>query len=151
RFAGHGSGHGVGLCVIGSTKLAIAGETAAQILRRYFPGTEIGTVGPRLTAAPPERPTLSATARPAPAPPPAPPPALPPATAATADVIVSLPEGDEGERAVTTSLVRRERDDLVKALGVPAPRRLAVRFHPTTEAFERFTGRPWFTLGAVTV
>src|SRR5439155_25395221 len=70
---------------------------------------------------------------------------------ATADVVVSLPEGDEGERAVTTSLVRRERDDLVKALGVPSPRRLAVRFHPTTEAFELFTGRPWFTLGAVTV
>src|SRR5262249_54819555 len=58
RFAGRGAGHGVGMCVIGSTKLAISGESAQQILARYFPGTEIGSVGPRLTAAPTERPTI---------------------------------------------------------------------------------------------
>src|SRR5499427_6308839 len=55
RFTGHGNGHGVGLCVIGSAKLAANGETARQILERYFPGTTIGTTGPRLTAAPPDR------------------------------------------------------------------------------------------------
>ena len=41
RFTGHGSGHGVGMCVIGSAKLAERGTTAAAILARYFPGLEI--------------------------------------------------------------------------------------------------------------
>jgi stage II sporulation protein D len=202
RFTGHGNGHGVGLCVIGSAKLAANGKTARQILERYFPGTTIGTIGPRLTAAPPDR------DRPSIAPPPrttaaSPPPSVntPVASAASAapssttakpatpapagaaadpsasaapttspsststvtaaspvaaasvavaatDVVISLPEGDEGERAVITSLVRRERDELARALGVEAPPRLTIRFHPTTDAFERMSGRPWFTLGS---
>jgi stage II sporulation protein D (peptidoglycan lytic transglycosylase) len=41
RIDGHGSGHGVGLCVIGSAKLAEQGRTAAEILARYFPGLQI--------------------------------------------------------------------------------------------------------------
>src|SRR5205823_9791564 len=41
RFNGHGSGHGVGLCVIGSAKLAERGVNADAILARYFPGLEI--------------------------------------------------------------------------------------------------------------
>lgn len=166
RFTGHGNGHGVGLCVIGSAKLAQNGETAPQILERYFPGTTIGAIGPRLTAVPPdrERPTVappqrttSVTPPPAlPAPPAnavaaAPVTAAPPASsvaAAATDVVISLPEGDEGERTVITSLVRRERDELAQALGVQAPSRLTIRFHPTTDAFERTSGRPWFTLGS---
>ena len=146
RFAGHGAGHGVGMCVIGSTKLAIAGETATQILARYFPGTNIGAVGPRLTAAPPERPSIgpappavaTAAVRPAPAP-----------VGAAPDVAVSLPEGDEGERPVVLGMVRRERDAMAKTLGVRAPVPLVVRFQPTTDAYERATGQPWFTMGAV--
>jgi SpoIID/LytB domain protein len=43
RFSGHGSGHGVGMCVIGSTRLAVAGQSASEILHRYFPGLTIGT------------------------------------------------------------------------------------------------------------
>jgi len=194
RFPGHGNGHGVGLCVIGSAKLAEKGETARQILERYFPGTTIGTIGPRLTAAPPDRdrpsiappprttvatpsPSVSApaastapaasssttakpaaevpaTAPPAPVAPAAPSPSAAPSTSASSatstatDVVISLPEGDEGERAVITSLVRRERDELARALGVEAPSRLTIRFHPTTDAFERMSGRPWFTLGS---
>ena len=50
---------------------------------------------------------------------------------------------------VMASLVRRERDAVAKSLGVPAPPRVTVSFQPTTDAFERITGRPWFTLGAV--
>ena len=146
RFAGRGAGHGVGMCVIGSTKLAIAGETAGQILARYFPGTEIGPIGPRLTAAPSERPTISAP----PARPPA--PGAPPATAAVTvpppDVTVSLAEGDEGERGAIGAMVLRERDAVSRAMNVPAPGRLSVRFQPTTDAFERTTGRPWFMLGS---
>jgi stage II sporulation protein D len=44
RFTGHGYGHGVGLCVIGSVRLAVRGATAASILERYFPGTTIGSI-----------------------------------------------------------------------------------------------------------
>jgi SpoIID/LytB domain protein len=194
RFTGRGNGHGVGLCVIGSAKLAEKGETARQILERYFPGTTIGTIGPRLTAAPPDRdrpsiappprttvatpsPSVSApaastapaesssttpkpaaevpaTAPPAPVAAAAPSPSAAPSTSASSatstatDVMISLPEGDEGERAVITSLVRHERDELARALGVEAPSRLTIRFHPTTDAFERMSGRPWFTLGS---
>src|SRR5439155_16463420 len=46
RFSGHGAGHGVGLCVIGSARLAERpGVTAATILARYFPGLEISAGG----------------------------------------------------------------------------------------------------------
>ena len=147
RFEGHGYGHGVGLCVIGSAKLASAGESARQILERYFPGTTIGIVGPRLTAAPPDRDSPS----PAPPPPPraaAAPPAAPVSIGAPADIVISLPDGDEVERAAIATLLRRERDALSKSLGVAAPARLSVRFHPTTESFERLAGHPWFTLGS---
>ena len=41
RFTGHGSGHGVGMCVIGSARLAERGVSAEEILARYFPGLEI--------------------------------------------------------------------------------------------------------------
>ena len=46
HLRGHGAGHGVGLCVIGSSRLANRGETAAAILARYFPGTSIGAWQP---------------------------------------------------------------------------------------------------------
>jgi SpoIID/LytB domain protein len=45
RFAGHGYGHGVGMCVIGSVRLASGGVSAASILERYFPGTTLGPGG----------------------------------------------------------------------------------------------------------
>jgi stage II sporulation protein D len=41
RFTGRGSGHGVGLCVIGSARLAAEGRTPGEILGRYFPGLTI--------------------------------------------------------------------------------------------------------------
>jgi stage II sporulation protein D len=44
RFSGHGSGHGVGMCVIGSARLAERGKSAADILKRYFPGLRIADV-----------------------------------------------------------------------------------------------------------
>ena len=135
RFTGQGSGHGVGMCVIGSGRLAVQGRSAAEILERYFPGLTMGTAVPQLTGAPrsPER---------APSPPPSP-------VSSGADVLVSLPEGDEGERAAIIALTVRARDDLAKTLGLPAPSRVSLRFHPTTGAYERATGQPWFTSTAV--
>jgi SpoIID/LytB domain protein len=190
KFTGHGSGHGVGMCVIGSMRLAVAGESADQILRRYYPGLAIGTpvVAPKLdeprlvrrdspglappagaTSAPvtPSPATAAAITPPATVPPVTPPPpripavapsatpaaaapsALPPAAAsAVSDVLVSLPDGDEGERAFVTGVAVRARADLSRALGVPAPR-VTLRFHPTADSYEQATKAPWFTSGAV--
>jgi hypothetical protein len=63
--------------------------------------------------------------------------------------MISLPEGDEGERDMMLALAARARDLLATTLGLAAPPRLALRVHPTTGDYERATGRPWFTSGAV--
>lgn len=151
RLRGHGYGHGVGMCVIGASKLGAAGRSATQILAQYYPGTEIASVAPRLSPAPPEpeRPSIAA-------PPAARPPATtrPPVTTRVeppppAGVVVSLPEGDEGERAVLGTQIARARDELARALAVTAPATVTARFYPTTQAYEQATGAPWYTLGAV--
>lgn len=121
-FAGRGSGHGVGLCVMGSARLAEAGKTADEILMRYFPGLAIG--GPAAAVA---------TA------------ALGPVPTAVA---VALPDGDEGEHRAIEREALRARDDLARALGVRPPP-VTIRFHPTTDAFEAATAMPWFSSGAV--
>jgi hypothetical protein len=62
---------------------------------------------------------------------------------------LTLPDEDEGER---TAIVRRTllaRDELAKMLGVAAPVTITLRFHPTTDAYARATGQPWFTTGAI--
>jgi SpoIID/LytB domain protein len=147
RFSGRGSGHGVGLCVIGSARLAERGATAEAILARYFPGLDVSGVGHRRhtatgsdsVAAPASAasaaPARTATAKPAPAGPRAP---LP-------EVLLSLPDEDEGERAAILRQTLRARDDLARALGVSAPARVTLRFHPTTDDYEKASGRAWFT------
>jgi SpoIID/LytB domain protein len=120
RFTGHGSGHGVGLCVIGSVRLAAGGTSAADILQRYFPGVEIAALSRRSTTAP----------------------AAPP-------VVVSLPDEDEGERSFVDTVMSRERDELARTLAVAPPPRVTLRVHPTTSSFEQAAGRPWFASGAI--
>jgi hypothetical protein len=63
-------------------------------------------------------------------------------------VAASLPEGDEGQRAAVSATARREMGAMAATLGVESVSPLTLRFHPTTEAFERATGQPWFVLGA---
>ena len=123
RFSGHGSGHGVGLCVIGSARLAERGRSPETILAHYFPGLLISD---GRTSA-----TRTTSIR------------------STSDVLAMLPEGDEGERAVIVREVTAARDAIAAALGVAPPARVTVRFHPTTDDYERATGQPWFTSGAV--
>jgi SpoIID/LytB domain protein len=135
RFEGHGSGHGVGFCVIGSAHLAEAGEGAEAILGRYFPGLTIGPRDLRAEAAP------GAAVKPA--------PIAAAAVPVRPDVVVSLPDGDEGERQSIARVVARERDDLARALGVPAPAPITLRVHATTDEYERSTGEAWFTSGAL--
>ncbi len=122
HFAGHGSGHGVGMCVIGAAHLGARGRSAADILSRYFPGAQILSAASVVTAAPVGAPAV--------------------------DVLVSLPAGDEGERDVIRDLTVRARDRLARQLGVAAPPRIALRFHPTVESYQRASGQPWFTAGA---
>jgi SpoIID/LytB domain protein len=139
RFTGHGSGHGVGLCVIGSVNLAAGGATAAAILEKYFPGTTLGPASaPRLTGVT----TLPSGRGAAVAP-------VPVAVPARPEIVVWLPGGDEGERDALLGLASSARDDLAGALGVAPPSRLTVRVHATSGAYEGATGRPWYTSGAV--
>ena len=141
RFSGHGSGHGVGLCVIGSARLATAGKNAADILDRYFPGLEIGLLSASVAANAPE-PSNPARARPG--------ALVRRATVAEVpEVLVALPDEDEGEQGRVVDLTRRTRDELAEELGVAAPTRVTLRFHPTTDSYERATGQAWFTSGAV--
>jgi stage II sporulation protein D len=144
RFTGHGSGHGVGLCVIGSARLAEQGSSAEAILARYFPGLPIGSVSGTATparavpdAAPP-RSRAAPRSISAPPPPPSPPP-----------LSISLPDGDEGERDAIQKLTLIARDDLAGRLGVAPPQTITLRFHATTDDYERATGQAWFTSGAL--
>ena len=127
RFTGRGSGHGVGMCVIGAAKLAERGTTAAAILARYFPGLEIS--GLSSAAA-----LTSVRGR---------------TTASGTEVLLSLPDDDEGERAAIVRDTARARDEVARALGVAPPPRVTLRFHPTTDAYEKATGQPWFTSGTL--
>ena len=149
RFNGHGYGHGVGLCVIGSARLADRGSQPDEILARYFPGLRIG----ELSGATPTHavePAATMPARPRTTPGRTVGPDAPKRVAAPApDVAVSLPDGDEGEREVVQGVALRARDDLARRLGTPAPATITLRFHPTTDDYERATGQAWFTSGAV--
>jgi SpoIID/LytB domain protein len=122
HFAGHGSGHGVGMCVIGAAHLGARGRSAADILSRYFPGAQISSTASVVAAVP--------------------------AVAQAVDVLVSLPAGDEGERDVIRDLTLRARDRLARQLGMAVPPRIALKFHPTVESYQRASGQPWFTAGA---
>lgn len=136
RFSGHGSGHGVGMCVIGSARMAQTGRTAEQILDKYFPGLQISPATPVARRTEPVPPPLPPARKALPPPDPGP-------------VLVALPEGDEGERAALLKQTLRARDDLAQVLAVAAPPRITLRFHATTDEYERATGRAWFTSGAV--
>ena len=138
HFEGRGYGHGVGMCVIGSLNLAMRGQTAAQILSRYYPGLEIVSLGGGA-------PVVAAPVFAAPA-------ARAPAVAAMlppTGIDLSMPESGDSERAAIESLAARARDDIANELSVAPPPRLVIRVHPSSESFEQTTGLPWFTSGAV--
>jgi SpoIID/LytB domain protein len=161
RFTGRGSGHGVGMCVIGAMHRAEDGQTAAQILSQYYPGLRIG---PHTVVAP-SGVTTTAT------PPTAPKPAAPAAATSTAatpsssnvtapasipapaarrsDMALAIATADAGAQTEVESLMARARDDLARTLGVEQPAKLTATFHPTAAAYEQASGHPWFTSGSV--
>ncbi len=166
RLTGHGSGHGVGMCVIGAAHLGAQGKSAESILARYFPGLPISPGD--LTVVPPPVRRTEVTSRPEfRAPTSGSVPTRDDGAAAAraggrgrsgdgagtergrSPILVSLPDLDEGERFAIVAQATRARDDLARVLGVPMPPRVTLRFHPTTDDYERVTGRAWFTSGAV--
>ncbi|HEX7140582.1 MAG TPA: SpoIID/LytB domain-containing protein [Vicinamibacterales bacterium] len=136
RFAGHGSGHGVGMCVIGSAKLAEQGRTADEILARYYPGLPIGRLGSGVVtttagaSSDQGRRDTGAVVRRQPS--------------ARTGVALALPDEDEGGHVVIEKQTLAARDELAAVLGVMPPR-VTLRFHSTTDEFELATGRSWFS------
>jgi stage II sporulation protein D len=124
RFTGRGSGHGVGLCMVGSIRWATQGLTADDILHRYFPGLIASTwpTTPKTTG------DISAVAR----------------------VQVQLPAANAGERRHLTIFVQSELEGLARRLGVEMPTELTVVFHPTVESYRRSTKQPWWMAAATT-
>ncbi|PYR15658.1 MAG: hypothetical protein DMG00_00130 [Acidobacteria bacterium] len=124
RFTGHGSGHGVGLCVIGSARLAERGQTPEAILAHYFPGLPISGVS-----------GLSGIS----------------GVRHLSDPVISLtlPDEDEGERTAIARRALGARDEIAKVLGVAPPPTITLRFHPTVDDYARATTQPWFTSGAI--
>lgn len=124
-LTGRGSGHGVGLCVLGAMNRARGGGTCEEILAAYFPGLQ---VAPGESAGQP-RPDGGTSA-------------------GAGRVRITLPESERqhlGELRRLASAVLRE---LSTWLGRPPPPVLDVVFHPTAEAYARATGQPWWTAGA---
>jgi len=141
RFSGHGYGHGVGLCVIGSTRLAERGVSAEAILARYFPGASLTPAAQRQTGVGhPSDPRVASGGVGHPS---DPRPAARPAAAA--GVLLTLPDGDEGQRDGILQQTLRARDELARTLRVSSPAAVTLRFHATTDDYERATGQPWFT------
>jgi stage II sporulation protein D len=119
RFSGRGSGHGVGLCVMGAAARATRGHSSRDILSHYFPGLTISTAP---TSAP-QQATVPTSPR----------------------VVIVLPEQERGEEVMVRRLATRALESLIRELAVAAPAPIVFTFHPTVESYQRATGRPWFT------
>jgi SpoIID/LytB domain protein len=161
EFSGRGYGHGVGMCVIGATRLAERGERSQELLARYFPGTTVGVI--QAEGVVPVRPDAGPSAvqtaqRPAPMRPPAaavpvsPPgpaaaPAVPP-LARAGGTAAAVPDETARARQELESLAARVRAELSGQVGVPGPT-LILRVHTSDADYERATGRDWFTWGAL--
>lgn len=156
-FVGRGYGHGVGMCVIGATRLAARGESAEALLLRYYPGTVIGIIdsgGAGLPVA-----VASASAAPVPASSPAATPApslpsAPPAAAGGADVAPTTTDPTTTDRVMAErrdldALVAAARSQLAMRLELQPSSTLAVFVHTTDQSYERATGRHWFTFGTL--
>lgn len=120
RFNGHGAGHGVGLCVIGSAALASSGGSTPEILSRYFPGLTLG--------APASAVSRGAALR-----------------APSTSIQIVLGPSNQPEAAVVRDLASRRLVSLSTELAVALPERVVLRFHPTVESYQRETRQRWFT------
>ena len=62
---------------------------------------------------------------------------------------MALPDDDAGEQKTIAAQTLKARDELARTLGVSPPAHVTLRFHPTTDDYERATGQAWFTSAAV--
>jgi stage II sporulation protein D (peptidoglycan lytic transglycosylase) len=115
RFTGRGSGHGVGLCVLGSVRMASDGAAADAILAAYFPGLSSTTAATIATGPPP-----------------------PP------NVSVMLPAAEEGQRAMIENLAQHIWTRVRGRAAIDTATGATLRFHPTVESYRRATGQPWW-------
>jgi SpoIID/LytB domain protein len=156
-FTGRGYGHGVGMCVIGAGRRAARGETAAQILARYYPGlaledvsrvTASNTPGVSASAALPAQPPEAAAL---PAPPvsakSAAPPVVPEPKAPTL-VRALVPSGSRVAAADLERLAEQTQARLASRLAVAAVP-LTIRLHASIDDFRRATGQPWWVSARV--
>jgi SpoIID/LytB domain protein len=120
RFSGGGRGHGVGLCVAGSARMAAAGQPAASILERYFPGTAVRRAAGLLSAV----------------------------STASTRVTVVVPAGEDRERGRIESIAVASLREFSSKLGVAVPGDIRIVAHPTVEAYMRASGQAWWTAGA---
>jgi SpoIID/LytB domain protein len=140
-FEGHGFGHGVGLCVLGSVGRAEHGDSAKKILDSYFPGLKIRTFA--TGSAPITRNAPAASIAPvAPAAPVAPVASVAPNPPAYSLV---LPPTAEADRAAILGVIDRALADVTRAAGRSTPADLRVVFHPSAASFQRETGESWWS------
>jgi stage II sporulation protein D len=167
RFAGRGFGHGVGFCVIGSARRAGRGASRTALLQQYFPGTAITTISalasipggagavpnavdlasgyaPALMARASADPLAASVERPgvdsA--------DGTPDRPASTSPIVLMLPDGDAEDRLPLSSLADRLLRRAAGATRQPAPARLQIVFHPSTDSFRRQTSEPWWSAAA---
>ena len=143
QFTGRGYGHGVGLCVIGAGRRARRGESADEILAKYYPGLRITTLdhvtppAPIETAVAPPKSKDTAIAAPnshrA---------AAIPAPAATG-IVVRVPRGSNVSATDLERMAVHARDTLSQSLGTSLTP-ITIVLHETMDRFREATGRPWW-------
>jgi SpoIID/LytB domain protein len=174
RFSGHGFGHGVGFCVVGSARRAIEGATREQLLQAYFPGARVLPIGSLRTSTakarsknPPElasgeaseevpvsdEPSVKAAPSGGAQASASTQPIATPAGSASANggrvvdvpFALTLPDSDERERPALAAVIRRALQAAASRTGRALPAHVQIVFHPTSESFTRSTGQAWWT------
>ena len=140
------------MCVIGAGRRAARGETAAQILGRYYPGLALEDlsrvqpgVAPRDSSRFPVQPAVSPRASIAPLPP-APPPVRAAAPPALVRALVAT--GAPVKEVELARMAGEAQEQIAARLGL-APSPLTVRLHASIEGFRQATRQPWWVSAQV--
>lgn len=127
HFDGRGKGHGVGFCVAGASVLAARGQSAANLLKTYFPDLSLVSLGATGGSHDATTPSVESARR---------------------GVSVVLPAARLAERTPMVARLGRLLWDLEARLGRVSRLPVRVRVHPTRESYARATGKPWWTSAA---
>lgn len=126
RFTGKGSGHGVGLCVIGSVNMALDGASADAILATYFPGISADPIA--ASAMTDAVVSASAAVR----------------SVAGSNVKIMMSVAEEPLRGMVENLTQHLWITISGRAIRGASGAATFRFHPTVESYRRATGQPWW-------